>query len=568
MLNFLYEQYDTYDALTEKLEKLAKKYPGLAKLSSIAATPQGRQLWLMTVTDYAVGEAEQKPAYYIDGNFHAGEVTGSMAALYTIDYLLSEFAVSAHVQRLLRQTVFYILPRVSPDGAEVYLTTPASLRSVPRLYPEAEQLPGLAPADINGDGEILLMRQKSRYGDWKISGKDSRLMERRLPDEEDGEFYRVYPEGLLQRPDECEAEPQIAPAKWGLDLNRSFPCNWDVEAKQAGAGPYPLAAPEARAVADFILQHKNIGYVSTLHTTGGAFLRLPGIKPEKQAPKLDIEIFQAIGEMAAAETGYANINVYSEFFSDPALVLSGAFDDWLYCNQGIPAHTIELWDLAKRAGVKNIYPHKEKNEEELAEDNLKILQWNDRELQGTGFVNWSKFQHPQLGEVEIGGFKPKIVLQNCPVRFLAAECEKVCRFMLRNANTLPHLTAEAIRTEQIGAKLWRVSLLVGNDGYLPTNLTEEAIKLKTAQEVTATLSGAVFIEGLVQKKIGHLAGRAGRTGRFLQGGYRSGPDAASQKQVSWLLRANLGETVVITLQSAAAGKLVLPVLLAEKQETD
>ena len=560
MLNFLYDHYDTYDELTDRLKKLQRMYPELAKLNSIAATPEGRQLWMMVITDFTVGEADLKPAYYIDGNFHAGEVTGSMVALYTIDYLLSEFAVNQKIQQLLRRTVFYILPRVSPDGAEVYLTTPASLRSVPRMYPEPEQQPGLVLQDINGDGEILLMRQKSLYGDWKISSKDSRMMERRLPDEEDGEYYRIYQEGLIHKTEENGVEIQVAPAKWGLDLNRNFPCNWDVEAKQAGAGAYPLAAPETRAVADFILNHKNIGYVSTLHTTGGAFLRLPGIKPEQQAPKLDIEIFKAIGEMAETETGYASINVFSEFFSDPALVLSGAFDDWLYCNHGIPAHTIELWDLANRAGIKNLYPHKQKNEKELAEDTLKILQWNDTELQGEGFVGWSKFAHPQLGEVEIGGFKLKTMLQNCPLRFLQAECAKVCRFMLRNANALPHLTAEEIHTEQVSTAIWKVSLLVGNSGYLPTNLTEEAIKLKAAKEVTAELSGIDVIEDAKQK-IGHLAGRAGRTGRFSQGGYRSGQDAVSRKQVSWLLRATAGEVAVVTLQSATAGTLVLQVPL-------
>lgn len=85
MLNFLYEQYDTYDELTEKLKKLQTQYPELAKLNSIATTPEGRQLWMMVITDFAAGEADLKPAYYIDGNFHAGEVTGSMVALYTID---------------------------------------------------------------------------------------------------------------------------------------------------------------------------------------------------------------------------------------------------------------------------------------------------------------------------------------------------------------------------------------------------------------------------------------------------------------------------------------------------
>jgi hypothetical protein len=46
---------------------------------------------------------------------------------------------------------FYIHPRVSPDGAEEFLTTPQTMRSVPRLYPfaEWEEMPGLYPADVD-----------------------------------------------------------------------------------------------------------------------------------------------------------------------------------------------------------------------------------------------------------------------------------------------------------------------------------------------------------------------------------------------------------------------------------
>ena len=161
------------------------------------------------------------------------------------------------------------------------MKTPASLRSVPRIYPEAEQKPGLVPEDINGDGQILQMRQKSPYGDWKVSSLDDRLMVPRQPDELEGEFYRVYQEGMIHEPEAISGDLHRSNSLWGMDLNRNYPMNWDVEAKQSGAGPYPLSEPESKAVADFIITHPNISFVSTLHTTGGALLRLPGVKPEK-----------------------------------------------------------------------------------------------------------------------------------------------------------------------------------------------------------------------------------------------------------------------------------------------
>jgi murein tripeptide amidase MpaA len=553
MQPLIYDHYFTFEELTTALKQLTASYPQFSRLSDVGISPEGRQLWLLTLTDFNTGKPENKPAYYIDGNFHAGEVTGSMVALYTAEALLQRSHEEA-TARLLQEVTFYIIPRVSPDGAEVYLTTPAGLRSVPRAYPEPEQQPGLVAEDINGDGHILLMRQKSRYGDWKVSSLDPRLMERRRPDEWDGVFYRVYHEGRLEQAEVLEGDLQPAPSIWSMDLNRNFPCSWDVEAKQAGAGVYPLSEPETKAVADFILTHPNIGYVSTLHTTGGALLRLPGIKPEKLAPKQDIEIFKAIGDMAAEETGYFSINVFNEFFADPAMVLSGAFDDWLYCNLGIPAHTIELWDLANRAGITNIYPRKEKSETELLQDNLKILQWNDRMLQGKGFVNWAVHQHPQLGEVEIGGFLTKTVLQNCPPEFLAAECSKVCNFLVRNAKTLPKLWLESFACTTVDANTWRVEIKVGNIGYLPTNLTAEALTLKTAKEVIAELKGASLADHKpALRKLGHLAGRVGRSGRFLDGGFRGRVDADCSKKVTWLIHGQVGDTCQIEISCPTAG---------------
>ena len=555
MRPLVYDHYYTFDELTDALKQMAASYPQFARLSDVGISPEGRLLWLLTITDYSTGTPEEKPAYYIDGNFHAGEVTGSMVALYTAEALLKR-STEAAIARLLKEVTFYIIPRVSPDGAEVYLTTPAGLRSVPRAYPEPEQQPGLVAEDMDGDGQIVLMRVKSPYGDWKVSALDSRLMERRRPDEWDGEFYRVYQEGRLEQPETLQGDPQPAPSLWGMDLNRNFPCSWDVEAKQAGAGVYPLSEPETKAVADFIISHPNIGYVSTLHTTGGALLRLPGIKPEKQAPKLDIEIFKAIGSMAAEETGYFSINVFNEFFADPALVLSGAFDDWLYCNRGIPAHTIELWDLANRSGITDIYPRKEKSETELLQDNLKIMQWNDRMLQGKAFVNWKAFQHPQLGEVEIGGFLTKTFLQNCPPEFLAAECSKVCNFLIRNAKTLPKLWLESFSCSAIDANTWRVEIKVGNIGYLPTHLTQEALQLKTAKEVIAELKGAEVADHLpATRKLGHLAGRAGRSGRFMDGGYRGRVDADCSKKVIWLIQGQEGDSCQIQISCPTAGVL-------------
>ena len=51
---FSYNNYWQYEQLTANLRLLADRYPGLSKLESLAKTPEGRDIWAMTITDPSV----------------------------------------------------------------------------------------------------------------------------------------------------------------------------------------------------------------------------------------------------------------------------------------------------------------------------------------------------------------------------------------------------------------------------------------------------------------------------------------------------------------------------------
>ena len=74
----------------------------------------------MEITDYSTGVPENKPGMYIDGNTHAGEVSGAEVCLYNIEYLLHNFGQDPLVTKLLKKRVFYILPKINPDGSDSY----------------------------------------------------------------------------------------------------------------------------------------------------------------------------------------------------------------------------------------------------------------------------------------------------------------------------------------------------------------------------------------------------------------------------------------------------------------
>ncbi len=96
--------------------------------------------------------------------------------------LLEGYGKDAQITRLLDQAVYYIVPRVNPDGAALALADqPRYIRSGVRPYPWQEKDEGLHEQDMDNDGRILQMRMADPNGDWKVSELDPRLMQKREP---------------------------------------------------------------------------------------------------------------------------------------------------------------------------------------------------------------------------------------------------------------------------------------------------------------------------------------------------------------------------------------------------
>ena len=233
-----FDRFYGYDELTEILQGWADEGPELCALESIGKSHEGRDIWLATITNTETGPALEKPALLIEANIHAVEVTGATAALHLINRLLSEYGSDERVTRALDTRAFYVVPRLNPDGAELALAErPRFIRSSTRPWPLVEELDGLYEEDLDGDGRILMMRVRDPNGSWRAHPEEPRLMVRRDPDEEGGEYFRMLWEGRIRNYDGVTIK--IAPPLEGLDLNRNFPMEWAVEAEQRGAGPYP-----------------------------------------------------------------------------------------------------------------------------------------------------------------------------------------------------------------------------------------------------------------------------------------------------------------------------------------
>ncbi len=557
MKTYSFDHYYVYDELTEVLHQLQEDYPHLIKVSSICTTEENRQVWACEITNSATGDVLSKPAYYVDGNHHAGEVTGSMAALHLVVTLVQGYGKDEKITKLLDEKAVYVIPRISPDGAEIYLTSSEKLRSVNRPYPFDKPAPGLHPKDMDGDGVIRLMRIESPNGVWKESPRDKRIMTKRAPSDFGGTYYNVYPEGYIVDFDGVNIQP--AEGKWNLDFNRNYPLGWFPEVRQPGAGKYPLSNPENKAVADFVLSHPNICCGVTYHTSGGCYIYPPGTKHEKDADARDMRMFREIGAMATEETGYGCFNIFDAFLTDTVNYSSGAFDDWMYQAQGIPTYTAELWDLAIRAGVPDVYPRTTPKTPAQQEEQMHLCyRWIDKNVpevkSGKPIKEWEAFDHPQLGKVEIGSLDFKYTWQNCPPGYLEQEVEKNTNFCLRMAATLPQLNIDSFVSEKVGEDVYKITAQVSNIGYLPTFVCNEAKALKVDQplKVSLDLEGEMVM-GAKESSLGHIEGFSGVNSGYSYDNINTYAHDPFTKKVSWIVKAKAGENVTVKVSGAKAG---------------
>jgi murein tripeptide amidase MpaA len=548
-----FDTYYRYDELTRILHAFAEEYPQLVRIESIGKSYEGRDIWLLTLTNFATGPADEKPALWVDGNIHASEVSPSAACLYLIHRLTREYGSHEKITRCLDTRAFYVCPRVNPDGAEWALADkPKIIRSSTRPYPyDEDPIGGLVVEDIDGDGRMLMMRIPDPNGNWKKHPDEPRLMIRRDPDEVGGEYYRILPEGRFDEPFD-PAILTIQPKKEGLDLNRNFPAHWRQEHEQEGAGPYPTSEPEVRAIVDFIVKHPNITSGVTFHTWSGVLLRPYSHQPDDAFPAEDLWTYQKIGAKGTEITGYPNISVYHDFKYHPKEYISGVFDDWMYDHMGVFAWTVEIWSPQRQAGITD-YKFIDWYREHPVEDDLKLLKWSDEVLGGRGYVDWYPFEHPQLGRVELGGWDMLYAWRNPPPEFLEKEVALFPDWLVWHLLISPKLAVYAATVEPLGDALYKVRLVVQNTGWLPTYITKKALEKKLVRGVIAEIElpdGATLRTGKPREELGQLEGRAYKPSAANVWNADPTDDRA---KVEWVVHAPQGGTVRLTARHERAG---------------
>lgn len=151
------------------------------------------------------------------------------------------------------------------------------------------------------------------------------------------------------------------------------------------------------------------------------------------------------------------------------------------------------------------------------------------------FHDWEPHEHPELGEVEIGGLD-RATHGNPPAEEMPDVAADVTEFVLRVAAYRPDVEISALDADHLGSDLYRVSATVVNRGRLSTSLTERGAATDThvpdRPRVELRSDAALsVVSGTPRLKLDHLDANGGRA------------------TTEWVVRAPDGATAELSVTS-------------------
>lgn len=556
-------KYWTYQEMWDALRAMEQEFPDFITVEVIGQSREGRDMAGVTLTNRRTGPADDKSAVFVDANIHAGEVAGNAVAMFWIRWCLDQYGHNPEATALLDAHAVYVVPRISMDGAELYLTTPERLRSSPHSYPFSTPPEGFVEADVDQNGQILMMRVPADDGGFVADELNPQVMRPRQPGEMGGTYYHLFPEGYIERTSQPADLPPVSSAsrarRRDMDFNRNFPIRWAGETGQPGAGPFPLSEPELQNLARFIHAHPNVAAYAALHTSGGVILRQPSTGEDSVLSETDRELFTRVADMGAQVSGYvANSNYHVFATGHEKVLMPGAADDWMYDHFGVLSFTVEIWNLPQHAGARGyaalgVRGLMELKPEDVLEDERKIYAWAREVPQG--IFPWTRYDHPDFGPVDIGGLNFKFVEQNPPPHLLEEECAHVSAFLTRLGLCTPRLIETGLTVTRAGDDLYRIIGEWANAGYLPTSSTAKGRDL-LMEGLKARLQGNIeIISGTSPVNVGHLDGYGGQDGWA--------PPHRQRAHAAWVVRAAKGAVVEVIVEGPRAGRLSRTITLGE-----
>jgi hypothetical protein len=229
----------------------------------------------------------------------------------------------------------------------------------------------------------------------------------------------------------------------------------------------------------------------------------------------DLVYFKAVSDAYKEITRIENVPVHR--------TPEGALFQYGYFQFGVPSFSTPGWGIpAGKAGA--------------GDGDGKLLSALDS-AGVDAFEDWTDFQHPELGEVEIGGFLP-YVTHNPPADQLPELGRKHGEFLVKLAEMLPRARIAEAKVEARGGGVFAVTVEVENGGFFPTS---------TRHGVTSRSVGPTSVQ--IQVDADDILTGADKTTSV---GVLTG--SGTREEVTWVIKGRQGAQVEIKLLSEKSGQ--------------
>ena len=222
---------------------------------------------------------------------------------------------------------------------------------------------------------------------------------------------------------------------------------------------------------------------------------------------------------------------------------------------------VEIWSPQRQAGIED-YDFIDWRREHPLEDDLKMIKWSDEVLGGKGYIDWYPFEHPQLGQVELGGWDYLYAFKNPPPEFLEKEVAPFADWLIWHLLISPRLDLYEVGAKPLGENTYHVQLVVQNTGWLPTYVTKKALEKKVVRGMVCEIElpeGASLETGKLREELGQLEGRAYKPS--VPAIYSITDVTEDRAKVEWVVRAPKGGVVKLIARHERAGVVTAEVRL-------
>ncbi|MCY7349378.1 MAG: M14 family metallopeptidase [Cytophagaceae bacterium] len=484
--------------LAERLRTLTTQFKSTATLQSLAKSPGGHDVWVLTLSRTQSGSANSasKPALAIVAGVEGSHLAGTELALQLAEKLLTGQSRDS-LARMLDAHTIYILPLINPDAyaqATGTLKYERSGNGRPTDDDRDGRVDEDGPEDLNGDGLITTVRIEDPTGQYMVSKADARLLVKADPTKGEQGRYRLITEGVDNDKDGQHNED----GPGGINLNKNF--SYDYDPFKPGTGEFPVSETENRALIDWFYATPSVYAILTFGPSNNLTEPFKFDK-SKTTPRI---IKGWLEKDVAVNDQVSKLYLAAGLKDAPTLPAQrGDFPQWAYFHFGKLSFSTPGWwvprvdapkteaakDTAKtgKPGVPPALPGGGDTKPGEGSDDVTFLKWASTN-NTAAFMDWKPITHPDFPaqKAEVGGLVPFARL-NPPANLLAEAADKQLNFIVNLTNAMPQLELVNVKTEVASAGLTRITADLHNRGLLPTQ-AELAERVRYLPKIKVSLT--------------------------------------------------------------------------------